>query len=102
MGYEASRRCSSLCCTVVHFLHTLCSFLSAMLRFLKPQPKGGVSEKSNSVGGFDPPPFLKTVRGGFLRVFFDADTPFLRKLFLVIFFWTAHPKFRPSLQFSHF
>ena len=30
---------SPLFCTAVHFLHTLRSFLSAMLRFLKPQPK---------------------------------------------------------------
>ena len=37
--------------------------------------RGGVSEKSDSVGGFEPPLFFKIVRGGVLRVFFDADTP---------------------------
>ena len=43
---------------------------------------GGGSEKSDSVGGFEnPPPFFKTVRGGFLRVFFDADTSFVRFFF---------------------
>ena len=34
------------------------------------------------MGGFGtPPPFLKMVRGGVLRVFFDADTPILRNFF---------------------
>ena len=42
----------------------------------------GVSEKSDSVGGFENPPlFLKMVCGGVLRVFFDADTPILRNFF---------------------
>ena len=62
----------------------------------------GVSQKSDSVGGFEPPPpFSKMVRGGVLRVFFDADTSFVR-FFLVVFFWTAHPEFCPCPQFSHF
>ena len=30
---------SSLYCTVVRFLHTLCTFISAMLHFLTPKPK---------------------------------------------------------------
>ena len=33
------------------------------------------------MGFLDPPPFLKIVRGGFLWVFFDAKTPFMRKFF---------------------
>ena len=28
-------------------------------------------------------------------MFFDVDTPFLRKKILVVFFWTAHPRFSP-------
>ena len=40
---------------------------------------GGVSEKSDTVGGFEkPPPPLKMVRRGVLRVFFDAHTSFVR------------------------
>ena len=63
----------------------------------------GVSENSDSVGGFEKPPlFLKMVCGGVLRVFFDADTPILRIFFLLVLFWTAHPKFCPCPQFSHF
>ena len=43
---------------------------------------GAVSEKSDSVGGFgNPPPFLKMVYGGVVRVFFNANTPFLRNFF---------------------
>ena len=46
-----------------------------------PSGQGGGSEQSDSVGGFGtpPPPFSKMLCGGFLRVFFDANTPFLRK-----------------------
>ena len=67
------------------------------------EPREGGSEKSDSVGVFGtPPPFLKMVCVGVLRVFFDADTPFLRKNFLLVFFWTAQPNFCPCPQFSHF
>ena len=64
--------------------------------------RGGVSKKSDSVGGFEPPPLLKMVRGGFLPVFFDADRAFVRKKNLVVLFCIAHPNFCPCPQFSHF
>ena len=39
---------------------------------------GGGSEKSDSLGCFEPPHFFKMVRGGVLRGFFDAHTSFVR------------------------
>ena len=59
--------------------------LEKVLRVLPtgPYPGGGVSQKSDTVGDFEPPPpFLKMVRGGVLRVFLDAHTSFVR-----FFFW---------------
>ena len=55
---------------------------STPLSFYVHDQGGGVSEKSDTVGGFEkPPPFLKMVRGGVLRVFFDAHTSFVRFVF---------------------
>ena len=61
---------------------------------------GGFLRNLIAWGVLNPPPFFKMVCGGVLRVFFDADTPFVRKKILVVFFWTAHPKFCPCPQFS--
>ena len=67
---------------------------------------GGGSEKSDSVGGFETPPFLKMVYGGVLRVFFfNADTPFLRNFFGGIFLdctskTLSFPPFQPLLMLS--
>ena len=62
-----------------------CLFRKASSLDLLGPARAGVQTamKSNSVGGFGrtPPPFFKMVYGGVLRVFFDADTPFLRKIF---------------------
>ena len=50
----------------------------------------GFPRNSIAWGGLNPPlPFF----WGDLRLFFDTDTPFVRNKFLVVFFWTAHPKF---------
>ena len=47
-----------------------------------PLGGGGGYEKSYSAGGFEKMrSFLKIVRGGVLRVFCDAETPFVRKSF---------------------
>ena len=60
------------------------------------QGGGGGSEKSDSVGGFGkPPPFFKNAPwGGFRGIFRRRHTVSAKKI-LVVFFWTAHPKFCP-------
>ena len=62
---------------------------------------GGVLRNPIRWGVLQTPNVFKMVSGVFLRVFTDAKTPFVR-IFLVVLFWTAHAKFCPCPQFSHF
>ena len=41
MGMKPLAIDSSFCCTVVHFVHTLCSFLPSMLCFFEAQAQDG-------------------------------------------------------------
>ena len=49
VGVKCLTADSSLCCTVVHFLHTLCSVLSVLLHFLTPKIKTDDRQEKTSV-----------------------------------------------------
>ena len=66
-----------------------------------PGGGGGVLRNPIAWGVLNPPPpFKNGLWGGFKCVFRRKHTIFSKKN-LVVSFWTAHPKFRPSPQFSH-
>ena len=113
MGSLSSTRCLPISCGMVvpHYMGVNIStfppfepalWLASLLSY-GAQQGGGVSEKSDSVGGFEPPPpfFKNGPRGGFKGVFRRTHI-ICAIFFLVLFFWTAHPEFCPCPQFSHF
>ena len=72
------------CSTPLHWLEAHCLWVGGsgtLAAQFCTSSRGGGCEKSDSVGVFENPPIFKMVCGGVLRVFFDADTPFVRNFF---------------------